>query len=72
MNRYTTRPPEALVHEKSMAEGDKNAPLENLPHPFPGFAPRDGSEQEQIQFLPSPTVPEDSGKRVQEAMVTMG
>jgi hypothetical protein len=70
MTRYPTRPPEALVHEKSMVEGDKN--VKNLPHPFPGFAPRDDGEQEQIQFLPSPTVPEDSGKRVQEAMVTMG
>jgi hypothetical protein len=36
-----TPPPEALVHEKSMAEGDKNAPLKNLPYPFPGFGPRD-------------------------------
>jgi len=31
-------PPDALVHEKSVAEGDKNAPLENLPCPFPGLA----------------------------------
>jgi hypothetical protein len=55
-----TPPPEALVHEKSMAEGDKIAPLKNLPYPFPGFGPRDGSEQEQIPFPPSPAVPEGS------------
>src|SRR5258707_8708849 len=53
-------PPEALVHEKSMAEGDKSAPFKNLPYPFPGFGPQDGSEQEQIPFPPSPAVPEES------------
>ncbi|KAF8497819.1 hypothetical protein F5888DRAFT_1906594 [Russula emetica] len=41
-------------------EGDKNAPLENLPYPFLGFGPRDSSEQEQIPFPPSPAVPEES------------
>ncbi|KAN0115701.1 hypothetical protein V8E52_006647 [Russula decolorans] len=45
-----TPPPEALVHEKSMAEGEKNAPLKDLPYP---------SEQEQIPFPPSPAVPEE-------------
>jgi hypothetical protein len=48
-----TPPPEALVHEKSMAEGDKNTSLKTLPYPFPGFGPRDSSEQEQIPFPPS-------------------
>jgi hypothetical protein len=43
-----------------MAEGEKNAPLKNLPYPFPGFGPRDSSEQEQIPFPPSPAVPEES------------
>ena len=38
-----------------MAEGDKNVLL-----PLPGFGPKDSSEQEQIPFLPSPTVPEES------------
>src|SRR6266566_2335358 len=46
-------PPEGLVQEKSKAEGDKNAPLKNLPYRFPGFGPRDSSEQEQIPFSPS-------------------
>jgi hypothetical protein len=55
-----TPPPEALVHEKSMAEGEKNAPLKDLPYPFPGFGPRDSIEQEQIPFPPSPAVPEES------------
>ena len=57
-----TPPPDALVHEKSMAEGDNNAPLKNLPYPFPGFGPRprDSNEQEQVPFSPSPAVPEES------------
>jgi hypothetical protein len=55
-----TPPPEALVHEKSMAEGEKNAPLKDLPYPFPGFGPRDSIEQEQIPFPPSPAIPEES------------
>ncbi|KAF8497809.1 hypothetical protein F5888DRAFT_1803273 [Russula emetica] len=55
-----TPPPDALAHEKSMAEDDKNAPPKKLPYPFSGFGPRDSSEQEQIPFLPSPTVPEES------------
>jgi hypothetical protein len=42
-----------------MAEGDKTAPLKNLPYPFPGFGPRESSEQEQIPFPPSPAVPEE-------------
>ena len=43
-----TPPPDALVHEKSMAKGDNNAPLKNLPYPFPSFGPRprDSNEQE--------------------------
>ena len=45
-----TTPPKALLHEKSMTEGDKNAPLRNFPYPFPGFGPRDSNEQEQIPF----------------------
>src|SRR6266478_2038102 len=57
-----TPPPDAVVHEKSVAEGDKNAPLKDLPYPFPGFGPRDSSEQEQIPFPPSPAVPEDSAE----------
>jgi hypothetical protein len=50
-----TPPPEALVHEKSMAEGDKNASVKDLPYPFPAFDPRDSNEQKQIRFrlLPS-------------------
>jgi len=55
-----TPPPEALLHEKSMAEGGKNSPLKNLPYPFPGFGPRDSNEQEQIPFPPSPAVPEEN------------
>ena len=55
-----TPPPEAVLHEKSMAEGEKNAPLKNLPYPFTGFGPRDSNEQEQIPFPPSPAVPEGS------------
>jgi hypothetical protein len=55
-----TPPPEALVHEKSMAEGEKKAPLKDLPYPFPGFGLRDSSKQEQIPFPPSPAVPEES------------
>jgi hypothetical protein len=54
-----TPPPEALVHEKSMADGDNNASLKTLPYPFPGFGPRDSSEREQIPFPPSPAVPEE-------------
>src|SRR6266478_1708218 len=57
-----TLPPDAVVHEKSVAEGDKNAPLKNLPSPFPGFGPRDSSEQEQVPFPPSPAVPEESAE----------
>jgi hypothetical protein len=33
-----------------MTEGEKNAPLTNLPYPFPGFGSRDSNEQEQIPF----------------------
>jgi hypothetical protein len=55
-----TPPPEALVHEKSMAEGDKNASVKDLPYPFPAFGPRDSNEQQQIPFPPSPAVPEES------------
>ena len=56
----STPPPETLLHEKSMVEGDKNSPIKNLPYPFPGFGPRDSNEQEQIPFPPSPAVPEES------------
>ncbi|KAI9453375.1 hypothetical protein F5148DRAFT_1277448 [Russula earlei] len=52
-------PPEALVHETTKTEGDKSAPLKTLPYPFPGFGPRESSEQEQIPFPPSPPVPDD-------------
>ncbi|KAF8465157.1 hypothetical protein DFH94DRAFT_360910 [Russula ochroleuca] len=52
-------PEEALDHEKTTPEGDKDAPLKNLPYPFPGFGPRDSSEQEQIPFPPSPAVPDE-------------
>ena len=45
-----TPTPEALLHEKSMTEGEKNAPLRNILYPFPGFGSRDSSEQEQISF----------------------
>jgi hypothetical protein len=55
-----TPPPDALIHEKSMAEGEKNAPLTNLPYPSTGFGPRDSGEQEQIPFQPSPAVTEES------------
>jgi hypothetical protein len=39
-----TLPPEALVSEKSMAKGDKNAPLKNLLYPLSDFGPQDSSE----------------------------
>ncbi|KAH9953468.1 hypothetical protein BC827DRAFT_134941 [Russula dissimulans] len=52
-------PPEALVRETTMVESDKNAPIKNLPYPFPGFGPRESSEQEQIPFPPSPPVPDN-------------
>ena len=54
-------PPEAVVRETTMAEGGKNAPLKDLPYPFPGFGPRESSEQEQEQvpFPPSPPVPDE-------------
>jgi hypothetical protein len=52
-------PPEALVRERTTLEGDKNAPLKDLPYPFHGFGPRDSSEQEQIPFPPSPAVPDE-------------
>ncbi len=52
-------PPEALMRETTLAEGGKNAPLKNLPYPFPGFGPRESSEQEQIPFPPSPAVPDE-------------
>ena len=46
-----TPPPEVHLHEKSMTEGEKNnAPLRNLPYPFPGFGSRDSNEQEQVPF----------------------
>ena len=55
-------PPDALVHEKTMTEGDNNAPLKNLPYPLPGFGPhvQDSNEREQVPFPPSPAVPEES------------
>jgi hypothetical protein len=49
-----------LLFVRSRWQGEKNAPLKNLPYPFPGFGPRDNSEQEQIPFPPSPAVPEES------------
>ena len=55
-----TPPPEALVHEKAMVEGDQSAPLKDLPYPFPGFGPRDSGEQEQIPFPPSPAALDES------------
>jgi len=55
-------PPEAVVRETTtMAEGGKDAPLKDLPYPFPGFGPRESSEQEQVPFPPSPPVPDDEG-----------
>ena len=55
-----TPPPDALIHEKSMVEGEKSAPLKSLPYPFTSFGPRDSGEQQQIPFPPSPAVPEES------------
>ena len=52
-------PPEAVVRETTTAEGGKDAPLKNLPYPFPGFGPRESSEQEQVPFPPSPPVPDE-------------
>ena len=46
----------------SCRERYKNAPLKNLPYPFPGFGPRDSNEQEQIPFPPSPAVPDESAE----------
>jgi hypothetical protein len=46
-----------------MTEGEKNAPLKNLPYPFPGFGLRDSNEQEQIPFPPY-------RKGVQEVVMT--
>ncbi|KAI0299996.1 hypothetical protein B0F90DRAFT_1926006 [Multifurca ochricompacta] len=51
-------PPEARVRE-TITEGGKNAPLKKLPYPFPGFGPRESSEQEQIPFPPSPSLPDE-------------
>src|SRR5258708_7030624 len=53
-------PPEALVHEKSMAEGCKSAPLKNLPYPFPAFGPQYANHHEHIPFPPPPPVPAHS------------
>jgi hypothetical protein len=50
--------PEAHVRETTM-EGGKPAPIKDLPYPFPGFGPRESSEQEQIPFPPSPGVPDE-------------
>jgi hypothetical protein len=50
-----------------MAEGDKSAPLRNLPDPFPGFGrigPRDSNEQEQIPLPPSPDGHDDEEEEV--------
>jgi hypothetical protein len=55
-------PPEAVVRETTIVEGGKNAPLKDLPYPFPGFGPRDSSEQEQIPFPPSPAVPDEGAE----------
>ena len=60
-----TPPPDALIHEKSAVEGEKSAPLKNLPYPFTGFGPRDSGEQEQIPFP-------RYRKRGQEAVMTTG
>ena len=38
-----TPPHEAVLHEESIAEGEKNAPLKNLAYPFAGFGPRDSN-----------------------------
>jgi hypothetical protein len=43
-----------FVHEKSMAEADKNAPFENLLYPLSWLRPRDSSEQEHL--LPQATM----------------
>ncbi|KAI9439198.1 hypothetical protein H4582DRAFT_2119755 [Lactarius indigo] len=50
--------PEAHVRETTM-EGGKHAPIKTLPYPFPGFGPRESSEQEQIPFPPSPGLPDE-------------
>lgn len=50
--------PEAHVRD-TMMEGGKHAPIKHLPYPFPGFGPRESSEQEQIPFPPSPGLPDE-------------
>lgn len=50
--------PEAHVRETTI-EGGQHAPIKNLPYPFPGFGPRESSEQEQIPFPPSPGIPDN-------------
>ena len=53
--------PEARVRETTI-EGVKHSPIKNLPYPFPGFGPRESSEQEQIPFPPSPGIPDEGAE----------
>ena len=43
-----------------MVEGDNNAPLKDLPYPFPGSSTRDSNDHEQVSFPHSPAVPGES------------
>ena len=53
--------PEVRVRETTM-EGGKAIPIKDIPYPFPGFGPRESSEQEQIPFPPSPGIPDDGAE----------
>ena len=52
-------PPLPEAHVRETTEGGRT-PLKDLPYPFPGFGPRESSEQEQIPFPPSPGLPSES------------
>jgi hypothetical protein len=52
--------PEVRVRETTMEGG---IPIKDLPYYFPGFGPRESSEQEQIPFPPSPGIPGDGVER---------
>jgi hypothetical protein len=53
--------PEVRVRESTTEDG-KAVPVKDLPYPFPGFGPRESSEQEQIPFPPSPGLPDDGAE----------
>ena len=51
--------PEVRVRESTTTEA---VPAKDTPYPFPGFGPRESSEQEQIPFPPSPGLPDDGAE----------